>query len=220
MPVIRQHTTRRTLWCLGLCAVLMGVGAPPAHGETAIGVPTAQQVIGRVLAVARSMDVSRADVKIAFRFGEPVTAPPICVFDGTLHIGARLTLAMERWTPSPACWLIERLVLQRLFSDRDRADALLPQYHFDVLGEKLVGGRHYYLVDGRALARGTEPESVIGWVDYDRGVIADATARYRWGEVNSVQEYQLVAGQWVPVHQYITVSRLHASLEIFYSGFR
>lgn len=205
---------------MGLCAVLTGIVVPPAGGETAIEVPTAQQVIDRVLAVTRSMDLSRADVVIKFRFRAPETAPPFCVFDGTLYISARVSLAMKRWTPSPACWLIERLVLERLFGDRNRADALLPQYRFTVIGEKLVDGRHYYLLEGRALSRGTEPDWVMGWVDYDRGLIVDGTGRYRWGEVDSVQEYSLVAGEWVPVRQYITVSRLAASLEILYSDFR
>ena len=76
------------------------------------------------------------------------------------------------------------------------------------------------MLAGQALSRGTDPSWMMGWVDYDRGLIVDGMARYAWGEVDSVQEYGLVAGQWVPVHQYLSVPRFDASLEISYSGFR
>jgi hypothetical protein len=89
-----------------------------------------------------------------------------------------------------------------------------------VIGAKLVDGRPHYLVYGRALTGTTDPQWMIGWVDYDRGLVTEGTVRYASGEVNSVQEYELVAGAGVPVHQYLYIPRFSASLEISYSGFR
>jgi hypothetical protein len=194
------------------------VSAPPSG---ALSFPTAQEVVDRVLATVRHTDLTSVDMEIKFRIGTPVAAPPECVFRGVLHISPdHLALAVAQWTPRPICWVIERYVLGRLFEDRDRADSLLPLFRFEVLGEKLVDGRPYYLLYGRALTHATDPEWMIGWVDYDRGLVADGTVRYSWGEINTVQEYGQVAGVWVPIHQDLYVPRFNASLEILYSGFR
>ena len=147
--------------------------------------------------------------------GNAITAPPTCVFQGVLHVAPDQTaLALSHSTPSPVCWMLDRYVLGRLFSDRDHANTLLPSFHFDVLGMKVVDGRSYYLLYGRALAPGADPQSMIGWVDYDRGLITDGTIQYAWGQVNLTQDYGLVDGIWVLVHQYIVVPRFSASLEI------
>ncbi|HXQ22027.1 MAG TPA: hypothetical protein VN812_10180, partial [Candidatus Acidoferrales bacterium] len=66
----------------------------------------------------------------------------------------------------------------------------------------------------------SDPQWMIGWVDYDRGLVVDGTIRYAWGDVNTAQEYGLVAGVWVLVHQELDVPRFSASLEISYSDFR
>jgi len=192
--------------------------ATPSYALT---FPDPQEVIDRVLAAARQVDLTSADMVIKFRIGTPATASPACVFRGVLHVSPdHAALAVAQWTPSPLCWTIERYVLGRLFNDRDHAETLLPSFRFEVIGEKLVDDRPFYLVYGRALPPRSDPQWMIGWVDYDRGLIVDGTIRYAWGEVNLLQEYGLVDGVWVLVHQDLDVPRFGASLEIAYSGYR
>jgi hypothetical protein len=204
----------------GLCKAMMVV-LMSATPSGALSFPTAQEVIDRVLTTVRHTDLISVDMVIKFRIAKPVTEAPECVFQGVLHISPdHLALALDQWTPRPLCWVIERFGLGRLFEDRDRADSLLALFRFEVIGAKLVDGRPHYLVYGRALTGATDPQWMIGWVDYERGLVTDGTVRYASGEVNSVQDYGLVAGAWVPVHQYLYIPRFSASLEISYSGFR
>lgn len=209
----------REVLCVALMVIVVFATPPRPAGAQAF--PTGREVIDRVLTTVRHTDLTSADIVIKFRFGTPVPAAPTCVFRGVLHIWPdRLAVTVEQWTPTPVCWLLERYVLRRLFEDRDRADALLPLFRFEVIGEKLVDGRPYYLVYGRALTREADPQWMIGWVDYDLGLVTDGTIRYAWGDVTSEQEYALVAGVWVPVHQTLHVPRFSATLEISYGGFR
>ena len=71
-----------------------------------------------------------------------------------------------------------------------------------------------------SIAAQSDALSVIGWVDYDRGLVTDGTIRYAWGEVTAVQEYGLVGGAWVLAHQQLRVPGFGATLEISYSGYR
>lgn len=170
---------------------------------------------------ARHPDVTSADILIQFCVGEPMAGPPQCVFRGALYIRPdRSSLTLAQWTSAPICWVIQKYVLGRLLEDRDHADSLLPLFRFEVIGEKLVDGHPHYLVYGRALTPKTDPQWMMGWVDFDRGLVTDGTVRYRWGEVDSAQEYGLVAGTWVPIDQDIVVPRFGAALEISYGGFR
>jgi hypothetical protein len=214
----RPSRLAMSLVTVGLaCAIMVGVAAP----SPALTFPTSQDLLDRILTAVRMAEVTSVDMLIKFRVGNAITAPPTCVFQGVLHVAPDQTaLALSHSTPSPVCWMLDRYVLGRLFSDRDHANTLLPSFHFDVLGMKVVDGRSYYLLYGRALAPGADPQSMIGWVDYDRGLITDGTIQYAWGQVNLTQDYGLVDGIWVLVHQYIVVPRFSASLEISYSGFQ
>ena len=139
--------------------------------------PSAQDVINRVLTTARTMDLASAAVAIELFLGTSGNASPACVFRGVLRVSPNpTTLAVAEWTPHPLCWTIERFVLGRLLSDRDQAGELLRSFRFEVLGEKLEDGRPYYLVYGKALAAQSDALSVIGWVDYDRGLVTDDAA--------------------------------------------
>jgi hypothetical protein len=205
--------------CAGLAGIVLLARAPGATGAPSF--PAAQEVIERVLATAHQTDLASANLLIKLRIEQPGAAPPACEFRGMLRVSPdRLNLTIEQWTGSPMCWLIERFVLTTLFRERDHAGSLLPLFRFEVIGEKLVDDRPYYLVYGRALARQTEPTWVMGWVDYDRGLVADGTAHYAWGDINSVQEYASMAGTWVIVHQRVDAPRLGADIDITYSDFR
>ena len=206
--------------CLAVAAAVVVLCGMPLVAAGAPSVPPARDIVSRVLATVDHVGVASADMVISVRVGQPAAAPPACEFRGVLQISReRLAFTVEKATASPVCWLIERYVLVRLFGERDRADSLLPRFRFEVIGEKLVDDRPYYLVYGRA-ERPTEPRWVMGWVDYDRGLVFDATLDYSWGEINSAQEYALVAGVWVLVHQHIDVPRIGAAVDIAYSGFR
>ena len=197
--------------------VVVGTAAP----APALEFPSAQDVINRVLTTARTMDLASAAVAIELFLGTSGNASPACVFRGVLRVSPNpTTLAVAEWTPHPLCWTIERFVLGRLLSDRDQAGELLRSFRFEVLGEKLEDGRPHYLVYGKALAAQSDALSVIGWVDYDRGLVTDGTIRYAWGEVTAVQEYGLVGGVWILAHQQLRVPGFGATLEISYSGYR
>ena len=214
----REALFRRGLWAsvagIVLCATLLrAAGAAP--------VPPAKDIVDRVLATAYHIGVASANLVISLRFGQPAADPPTCEFRGVLRISReQLDFKVEQATASPVCWLVERFVLVRLFGERSRVDSLLPLYRFDVLGWKLVDGRPYYLMYARALERTTDPSWVIGWVDYERGLAADATLHYSWGEVTSAQEYAPLAAVWVLTHQHLDLPRFGATVDIAYSGFR
>ena len=197
-----------------LCVMpLWAAGAP--------SFPPAPDIVGRVLATVDHVGLASADLVISLRVGQPAAAPPACEFSGVLQISReRLTFTVEKATASPVCWLIERYVLVRLFGERTRVDSLLPLFRFEVIGEKLVDERPYYLVYARAEQPATDPSWVMGWVDYDRGLVADATVHYTWGEVTSAQEYAPLAGVWVLTHQHLDLPRFGAAVDIAYSGFR
>lgn len=215
MPSLRL----RAYLVLGVAVLSVQSLCLPSFG--ALLLPSADQVVERVLATARRVDLAAADVSILLRFAAPPTAPPECVFRGLLRMGPnRSALSMREWTARPVCWALARFVLGHLLQDRDRVDSLLPLFRFELLGERLVDGHLHYLVYGRARSPQAGVQWVIGWVDYDRGLVVDGTAHYPWGEVSSVQDYAEVRGVWVPVRQRLDVPRFHASLEILYSGFR
>ncbi len=217
---IFQRVLRRYLWTVSVGLVLL-VFVSAAAPSDVLTFPTSQDVIDRILAAARRADLTSVAMLIKFRIGGPETTPPACVFQGVLHVAPDHTaLTLAHWTPSPLCWTLERYVLGRLFADRDHVNTLLPSFRFDVLGEKLVDDHPYYLVYGSALTPRSDPQWMIGWVDYDRGLIVDGTIQYAWGAVNLMQDYGLIDGVWVLVHQDIDVPRFTASLEISYSEYQ
>jgi len=203
-------------------AIAVGVGAVLAalwRPAAAAAMPSASDVINRVLAAVPAPGPTTATIQIQFRIGSPVSST--CAFRGRLEVWRdRSALKMDQATRTPVCWAIQHVVLQRLLADRDRADALLPRYQFDVLGEKLVDGRPHYLVYGRALAPDTEPRWMMGWVDYERGLVTEDTLQYGWGRVDTTQEYTQAAGAWLPLRQRIEIPRFNALLDIAYGDIR
>jgi hypothetical protein len=207
---------------VGAWAVAVGIvlfaGASGVMGEPSL--PTAEEVVERVLTTATHTGLASANLLIKLRFGQPAAAPPACEFRGVLQVSPdHLDLTVGQSTASPTCWLIERIMLN-LFRQGGHAGSLVPLFRFEVIGEKLVENQPYYLVYGRALAPQTEPTWMMGWVDYARGLVVDATAHYAWGEISSILEYAPLAGTWVIEHQYFDVPRFGANIDITYSDFR
>jgi hypothetical protein len=86
-----------------------------------------------------------------------------------------------------------------------------------VLGEKVVKGGPYYLVQGKARKSQDDPKAMIGWVDYDRGLVIDATMEYGARTIDLAQTYTSVNDAWVLTYQYVDIPSLGSTLEISYS---
>lgn len=185
-------------------------------------IPPADDVVRRVLtANTGSPDVAAADVLFKFRVHKPVTAPPDCVFEGTLRLEqGRQVLAVSSQTFGLACWVVNRFVIGRLFEGREPVERFLSRFDFEILGVKLVNGSPYYLVQGRARDPKTNPRGLIGWVDYARGLVVEGTVEYPWGTLETQQDYTRIGGAWILTHQYLSAPRFGASMEVFYSNVR
>jgi hypothetical protein len=83
-----------------------------------------------------------------------------------------------------------------------------------------VGSDHYYLLEGKARDPKNNPRSMMGWIDYDHGLITEGTLEYDWGTVDTEQRYTRVNGAWVLAYQVLRSARFDATLEIIYSNFR
>lgn len=212
----RLFLRRTALWAL------LAVGWAAWIGGAEADVPTAADILHRVLtANAGTPDVIGADVLFKFRVRKPVTAPPDCVFEGTLRLEqGHQVLAVTRQTFGLACWAVNRFVIGRLFEGREPLERFLSRFDFEVLGEKLVDGSPYYLVQGKARDPRANPRGLIGWVDYARGLVVEGTVEYPWGTLESRQEYSRIEGAWVLTYQYLYAPRFGASLEALYSNFR
>jgi len=211
-----------------ICAIrvallLAGVAAAsPLAPGSATAAPTAEEIVHRVLnANAQTPDVVAADTLFKFRIHRPVTAPPDCMFEGTLHLEqGRQAVEISRQTFGLTCWVVNRFLIGRFFEGREPVETFLSRFAFVVLGEKVVGGTHYYLVQGRAQAARTNPRGLIGWIDYDRGLVTDGSVEYAWGTLETEQRYTQIAGAWVLSYQFLEVPRFDASMEVFYSHFQ
>lgn len=209
--------------CLGVLAhARLGYAAGPGPVAAAAAVPTPEEIIRRVLtANANTPDIASADVLFRVRFRKPVTAPPDCEFQGLLHFeGGRHAVEIERRSPGLTCWIVNSLVIGRLFEGSEPVETFLSRFEFEVLGEKLVEAGHFYLVLGRARVPGTNPRGLIGWVDYDRGLVTEGTVRYPWGDLDTQQHYTQLSGAWVLTYQYLYTERWSASMEVFYRNFK
>lgn len=199
----------------GLSAVLLlatGAGASLS----------AREILYRVLtANAGTPDVSSADAQFKLRVKKPVADPPDCEFEGTMQLqGGQQSLRVGRRTGGLLCWAVDQYVLGQLFEASEPLANFLKRFEFRVLGEKLVGNDHHYLIQGTARDPQNNPRAMTGWVDYERGLVTDGLLEYTWGTVDTEQRYARVQGAWMLTYQYLYTSRFDASLEILYSNFR
>ncbi|HKV43553.1 MAG TPA: hypothetical protein VJT32_02575 [bacterium] len=199
---------------IGLGLLLVPISATAA--------PSAHEILLRVMgANADTPDLASADVLSKLRIKKPLSDPPDCEFSGTMQFtGGRQTLNIGRRTAGLVCWAVNRYVLGRLFEASEPLQTFFSRFTFQVLGEKLVGTQHFYLLQGRARDPKNNPTGMIGWVDYERGLVTEGTVDFTWGSIDSEQQYGRVNGALVLTHQYLYAPRFDASLEIFYSNFR
>ena len=185
-------------------------------------VPSAHDILHRVLTVnAKTPDIVSADALFKLRVKKTLADPPDCEFNGTMQLqGGHQSLRVGQRTAGLLCWAVDQYVLGRLFEATEPMGTFLDRFEFHVLGEKLVGNEHYYLVQGKARNPNLNVRSMIGWIDYNRGLITDGTIAYAWGTVDTEQRYARAEGAWVLAYQFIRSSRFDATMEIQYSNFR
>ena len=185
--------------------------------------PSAYDILHRVLTInSGAPDVASADVTFKLRIKRPLSEPPDCEFNGTMQLqGGRQALRVAQRTSGLVCWAVDKYVLGQLFEASEPMRNFLDRFDFSVLGEKVAGDEHYYLIQGRAKdPNNKNPAAMIGWVNYERGLITDGRLDYPWGTVETEQRYTRVDNSWVLAHQVIHSSRFEATLEIAYSNFR
>jgi hypothetical protein len=200
-------------------AVVVAVFLP----ATAVGAaPSAHDVVHRVLtANGDTPNVTSADVLFKLRVKKTLSDPPDCEFNGSVELsGGRQSLRMGHRTAGLLCWAVNQYVLGKLFEASEPMESFIGRFEFQVLGEKLVGSDHYYLVQGKSRDPNNNPRSLIGWVDYERGLITDGRLEYSWGTVETQQRYTRASGAWVLAYQLLRSSRFDATLEISYGNFR
>jgi len=197
-------------------AVLTAVAAAAAQNRTA------DQIVDRVVNVnTHAPNVASADVHFKFRLNKPVTAPPDCEFAGTLRLqGGRQFVSIGKQTFGLTCWVLNKFMIGRLFEGSEPVQQFLSRFQFEVLGWKVVDDRPFYLVKGVARDPKTNPHGLVGWIDYERGLVTEGTVEYAWGDVDTVQWYARLSGAWVLVYQYLVTARFGASMEVEYTNFQ
>ncbi len=190
--------------------------------SAAVAAPSARDVLHRVLtANDDAPSVTSADVLFKLRVKKSLSDPPDCEFTGTMQLsGGHESVRIGQRTAGLLCWAVNQYVLGKLFEASEPMEGFLSRFEFHVLGEKLVGSDHYYLVQGKGRDPNNNPRAMTGWIDYGRGLITDGTLEYTWGTVETEQRYTRVNGAWVLVYQLLRSSRFDATLEISYSNFR
>ncbi len=210
---MRTATTRVLLAAIATLALVSSVGAAPS----------AREILHRVLSVnSGSPDITSADVVFKLRVKKPLSEPPDCEFYGTMRLqGGQQAVKVGQRTTGLLCWAVDKYVLGQLFEASEPMVNFLSRFDFTVLGEKLVGEEHYYLIQGRAKdPNNKNPGTMIGWVNYERGLVTEGRLDYSWGTVETEQRYTRINGSSVLAYQLIHSNRFEATLEVSYSNFR
>jgi len=194
----------------------------PVRPAAAVSVPAAGEILQRMLTTIAAMpEVVSADAELRLRIVKSLTAPPDCVFRGTVRVtGGHPKVRIGGHTYGLLCWAVDRYVIGRQFEGSEPLERFLARFTFEVLGEKLVGNGRYYLLQGRARESGSDPGAMIGWIDFDRGLLVDDTVTYSWGRIDTVQSYTQMGRMWMPTYQILHAPRFDASMEIVYSNFQ
>ncbi len=214
-PSAEAQRVANDVWTVG------GGGLPTpeeiaSHVQT---VPTPKAIIDRILSANQNAPhIASMDFVANLRVRQPLSAPPNCVFEGTVKFQAgHRFAAVNHLTPGLLCFALRRTIIGRLFEGTEPLATLLSRFDFQVLGLKVANGRQYYLVQGKARESPEDPKAMIGWVDYDRGLVVDATMQYVAGAIDLAQDYTAVNDAWVLTYQYINIPSLGSTVEISYS---
>jgi hypothetical protein len=182
-------------------------------------VPTPNAIINRILSTNQNARrIASMDFVAGLRVRRPLSAPPDCVFQGAVKLqeGYR-SATVTRQTMGLMCWAANRFFISKLFEGNEPFATLLARFEFQVLGLKVVNGDQHYLVQGKAREPKDDPKAIIGWVDYDRGLVIEATMQYAARTIDLEQQYTSIDGAWVLTHEYVNIPSLESTLEISYS---
>jgi hypothetical protein len=199
-----------------------GLPTPAEIASHVENVPTPKAIIDRIVSANQhAPQIASMDFVASLRVRRPLAAAPNCVFDGTMkfHAGRR-SATVKSLTPGLLCLTINRTIINKLFEGNEPFATLLARFDFQMLGEKVVDGRQYYLVQGEARKSTADPKAMIGWIDYDRGLVIDATMRYAAGAIDVAQNYTSVNSAWMLTYQYVDIAPFGATVEISYSKIR
>jgi hypothetical protein len=190
-------------------------------GAAAFEVPSPHEIFQRVFAMsARVPAAISADAVVKFRVKKSVSDPPDCVFKGIARVDkGHQIVEVTEGAPGTLCW-VAKLALGQGFDVRKDLAEVIPLLDLTVLGLKLAGHDHYYLIEGKAREPKMQLRELIVWVDYERGLLTEGTLVYTWGSLDVSQEYMQLDGAWVVTRQYIYTSRFDASLEVSYRNYR
>ena len=216
-----MHEVRRTFAMQAAAVFFVLIAFPLPAGAAAFEVPSPLEIFQRVFAMsARVPAAISADAEIKFRVKKSLSDPPDCVFKGITRVekGHHIVEVTEG-APGTLCW-VAKLALGQGFDVRKDLEEVLPLLDLTVLGLKLVGHDHYYLIRGKARDPKMQLRELIVWVDYERGLLPEGTLVYTWGSLDVSQEYMPLLGAWVVTRQYIYTSRFDAWLEVSYKNFR
>ena len=187
-----------------------------SHVQT---VATTKAIIDRILSTNQNAPhIASMDFVASLRVRRPLSAPPDCVFEGALKFEAgHRSAAVNHLTPGLLCFAVNRTIISKLFEGNEPFATLLARFDFQVLGEKVIDGNQFYLVGGKARDPQADPKSMIGWIDYDRGLVIEATMHYAVRTIDLAQHYTSVNDAWVLTYQYVNIPSLGSTLEIAYS---
>jgi hypothetical protein len=197
-------------------------GGLPTPDEIASHVRTlasANAVIDRILSANQSAPhIASMNFVARLRVRSPLSAAPTCVFEGAVALhGGRRSATITRQTPGLVCLAAGRFFIGKLFEGHEPLAALLGRFDFQVLGWKVVDGDQYCLVQGTARTPEDDPRAMIGWVDYERGLVIEATMRYAARTIYLAQQYTSINGAAVLAHQDLDMPSLESTLQISYS---
>ena len=238
----RVRARNAILLVLASMALALTLGGPPnAHAQRVAndvstvdggGLPTPEEIASHVQTFATpkaiinrivsanqdAPQIASMDFVASMRVRRPLSASPDCVFQGTMKFQAgHRSATVNHLTPGLLCLAINRTVISRLFEGNEPFATLLARFDFQVLGEKVVNERQYYLVQGETRKSTDDPKAMIGWIDYDRGLVIDATMRYAAGAIDVAQNYTSVNSAWLLTYQYVNIASFGATVEISYS---
>jgi hypothetical protein len=187
-----------------------------SHVQT---VATPKAIIDRILSANQDAPhIASMDFVASLRVRRPLSAAPDCVFEGAVKLQAgHRSATVNHLTPGLLCLAANQTIISKLFEGNEPFETLLARFEFQVLGEKVVNGDQSYLVQGKARESQADPKVMIGWIDYDRGLVIEATMQYAVRTIDLAQNYTSVSNAWVLTYQYLNIPSLGSTLEISYS---
>lgn len=197
-------------------------GGLPTPNEVAShlrAVPSAKAIIDRILSANQNAPhIASMDFVASLRIRRPLSEPANCVFEGAMKLqGGHRSAIINHLTPGLLCSAVNGTIVSKLFEGDEPFATLLARFDFQVLGGKVVDDHQYYLVQGKARESHVDPRAMIGWIEYDRGLVIEATLYYAARTIDLAQRYTLINGAWVLTYQYVDIASLGSTLEISYS---